>query len=181
MIDASSSALLPQPTTQHIGSLPTPRSSHTLIPCSYSPNTDTSVFRLIFIDFEGCNWVCDMSKRAMMEVMQIRNGLMVTPPKEAMQVLFERLANDPRNEVWTQWSVKSALEKLVKKASGMGIVAENRCFIRTKTVCRRMNGYTNGASKAKWIKLVATLHFAGGAVSRLSTIWVFFSYNRFFG
>ncbi|KAL4077885.1 hypothetical protein J3A83DRAFT_4186152 [Scleroderma citrinum] len=75
-----------------------------------------------------------MSKRAMMEVMQIRNGLMVTPPKEAMQVLFERLANDPRNEVWTQWSVKSALEKLVKKASGMGIVAENRCFIRTKTV-----------------------------------------------
>lgn len=126
------------------------------------PKYRHSASRLIFVDFEGCLWVRDMSKRAITEMIQDGKGPMVEPPEETMQVL-ERLADDPRNEIWvlSGLPVKGALEKLAERVPGVGIVAENGCFIKTKEVRRRANGHTNGtSSKPDWINIVANLDFA---------------------
>ena len=93
--------------------------------------------RLIFINFEGCLWVRDPSKRAMTELAQSGKGPMAEPSEEAMQVL-ENLADDLRNEVWvlSRLSVKGTLERLAKRVPSvessqkMGVLLGPRRLVR---------------------------------------------------
>ncbi|KAG6333800.1 hypothetical protein ID866_5295 [Astraeus odoratus] len=125
------------------------------------PKYRHSASRLFFVDFEGCLWVRDMSKTAMTEMMQNGRGPMLEPSEDAVKVL-ERLAEDPKNEVWvlSGLPVRGTLERLAERLPGVGIVAENGCFIKTRGVSGKVNGYANGASKGKWINMVANLDFA---------------------
>ena len=147
--------------TEHISVFTDPSLVPPLDLARLIPKYRHSASRLIFVDFEGCLWVRDMSKRAITEMMQNGKGPMVEPSEEAMQVL-ENLADDPRNEIWvlSGLPMKGALEKLAERVPGVGIVAENGCFIKTKEVRRRANGHMNGTSKANWINIVANLDFA---------------------
>ncbi|KIK15015.1 hypothetical protein PISMIDRAFT_16818 [Pisolithus microcarpus 441] len=99
-----------------------------------------------------------MSKSAMIEMMRSGKGRMVEPPETTMQVL-ERLAGDPKNEIWvlSGLSVKGALERLAQRVPSVGIVAENGCFVKTREIGNRRNGQSNGE---RWINMVANLDFA---------------------
>ncbi|KAI6023019.1 glycosyltransferase family 20-domain-containing protein [Pisolithus microcarpus] len=117
-----------------------------------------STTRLVFVDREGCLWMRDMSKGAMIEMMRTGKGPMVEPPEATMQVL-EKLADDPNNEIWvlSGLPVKGALERLAQKVPSVGIVAENRCFVKTREISNRTNGQSNGT---RWINMMANLDFA---------------------
>ncbi|KAI5992797.1 glycosyltransferase family 20 protein [Pisolithus albus] len=122
------------------------------------PKYRHSTTRLVFVDFEGCLWVRDMSKSAMIEVVGTGRGPMVGPSEATMQVL-EKLAGDPKNEIWvlSGLPVKGALERLAQRVPSVGIVAENGCFVKTREIGNRTNGQSNGA---RWINMVANLDFA---------------------
>ncbi|OBZ75031.1 putative alpha,alpha-trehalose-phosphate synthase [UDP-forming] subunit [Grifola frondosa] len=99
--------------------------------------------RLLLIDFEGTMWRRDLRTLAQGEGM-------LDPPEEVIRLL-NRLADDPRNEVWllSGLQVKGALEVVEKKAPKIGIVAENGCFIKTRLG-------RNGESS--WINMVANFN-----------------------
>ncbi|KAI6023022.1 glycosyltransferase family 20 protein [Pisolithus microcarpus] len=122
------------------------------------PKYRHSTTRLVFVDLEGCLWVRDMSKSAMIEMMRSGKGPMVEPPEATMQVL-EKLAGDPKNEIWvlSGLPVKGALERLAERVPSVGIVAENGCFVKTREIGKKSNGQSNGA---RWINMVANLDFA---------------------
>ena len=147
--------------TEHISLFTDPSLVPPLDLARLIPKYRHSASRLVFVDFEGCLWVRDLSKRAMIELAQSGKGPMAEPSEEAMQAL-ENLADDPRNEVWvlSGLPVKGALERLAERVPGVGIVAENGCFIKTKEARKGINGHTNGGGKAKWINMVANLDFA---------------------
>ncbi|OCH91316.1 hypothetical protein OBBRIDRAFT_873262 [Obba rivulosa] len=94
--------------------------------------------RLLLIDFEGTMWQRDMQT--------IVSGKF-DPPSDAI-ALLNRLAEDPKNEVWllSGLPVKDALEKVAEQAPKIGIVAENGCFIKTRSG-------RNGDSE--WLSMVA--------------------------
>lgn len=144
------------------------------------PKYRHSPSRLILLDFEGCVWVRDMSKQAIVQMVQEGKGPMVEPTEEAIKVL-ERLTEDVRNEVWvlSGLPIKGALEKVAERVPRVGIVAENGCFIKVREIGSKKggvgefvdghangyttndsNGHTNGVSKAKWINMVANLDLA---------------------
>lgn len=122
------------------------------------PKYRHSASRLIFVDLEGCLWVRDMSRNAMMEMMKSGKGPMVEIPESTIQVLG-RMVDDPKNEVWvlSGLPVKGALERLAERVPSVGIVAENGCFVKTREISGKSNGQTNGA---RWINMVANLDFA---------------------
>ncbi|KAI6016530.1 hypothetical protein EDC04DRAFT_3093652 [Pisolithus marmoratus] len=117
-----------------------------------------STSRLIFVDLEGCLWVRDMSKSAMMEMFTSGKGPMVELPEATMQVL-ESMADDPKNEIWvlSGLPVKGALERLAGRDPRAGIVAENGCFVKTRGISNKSSGQSNGA---RWVNMVANLDFA---------------------
>ncbi|TBU43087.1 glycosyltransferase family 20-domain-containing protein, partial [Dichomitus squalens] len=84
--------------------------------------------RLLLFDFEGTIWTRDIITIA-------RNaGATGTPefeaPEEAIKLL-NRLAEDPRNQVWLLSGLtKKMLDVVAEKAPTIGIVAENGCFIK---------------------------------------------------
>ncbi|THG96790.1 hypothetical protein EW026_g5099 [Hermanssonia centrifuga] len=89
------------------------------------PRYKHSQSRLLLIDFEGTLWIREPASLALKGVFD--------PPDEAVAVL-NKLAEDPRNEVWllSGLQVKGALEKIAEAAPKIGIVAENGCFIKTR-------------------------------------------------
>jgi trehalose 6-phosphate synthase complex regulatory subunit len=107
------------------------------------PRYKHSPRRLLLLDFEGTLWRPDMS----------RAGLLApfTPPEGAVELLKKFTANK-RNEVWllSGLPVKS-LEQVAARAPGVGMVAENGCFVRLPS---RGTGNTGGA----WITMVANLN-----------------------
>ncbi|KAI6022053.1 glycosyltransferase family 20-domain-containing protein [Pisolithus marmoratus] len=122
------------------------------------PEYRHSASRLIFVDLEGCLWVRDMSKSAMMEMCKSGKGPMVELPEATMPVL-ESMADDPKNEIWvlSGLPVKGALERLALRVPTAGIVAENGCFVKTREISNKSSGQSNGA---RWINMVANLDFA---------------------
>ena len=105
------------------------------------PRYRHSQTRLLLIDFEGTLWIRDP--------LALVKGVF-DPPKETINVL-NRLAEDPRNEVWllSGLQVKGALEKIAEAAPKIGIVAENGCFIKTRPG-------RNGEST--WLNMVANFN-----------------------
>ncbi|PCH42911.1 glycosyltransferase family 20 protein [Wolfiporia cocos MD-104 SS10] len=105
------------------------------------PSYRHSQKRLLLIDFEGTMWQRDMRKLG-------RD--VFDPPAEALDVL-NRLADDPRNEVWllSGLPVAGTLEVVAEAAPKIGIVAENGCFIKSRPG-------RNGDSS--WISTVANFN-----------------------
>ncbi|TFY58376.1 hypothetical protein EVJ58_g6450, partial [Rhodofomes roseus] len=91
--------------------------------------------RLLLIDLEGAMWIRDMRKLSRAEF---------NPPKEAIDVL-NRLADDPRNEVWllSGLPVKGMLDVVAEMAPKVGIVAENGCYIKTRPTRGGESTWTN--------------------------------------
>ncbi|KAI6030068.1 glycosyltransferase family 20-domain-containing protein [Pisolithus marmoratus] len=102
------------------------------------PKYHHSASRLIFVDVEGCLWVRDMSKSAMMEMFKTGKGPMVELPEATMRVL-ESMADDPKNEIWvlSGLPVKGALERPAERVPKVGIVAENGCFVKTREISNK--------------------------------------------
>ncbi|KAI6022070.1 glycosyltransferase family 20-domain-containing protein [Pisolithus marmoratus] len=125
---------------------------------SLIPKYRHSTSRLIFVDLEGCLWVRDMSKSAMMEMFKSGKGPMVELPEATIRVL-ESMADDPKNEIWvlSGLPVKEALERLPERVPKVGIVAENGCFVKAREISNKSGGQSNGA---RWINMVANLDFA---------------------
>ena len=107
------------------------------------PRYKHSSKRLLLLDFEGAIWIRDMS----------RTGLLAPfEPQQQILALLKRFAGDPRNEVWllSGLPVKGVLDKIAAAVPGVGIVAENGCFIKTRETKK---------TRATWIDMVANLNF----------------------
>ncbi|KAI5992794.1 glycosyltransferase family 20-domain-containing protein [Pisolithus albus] len=96
------------------------------------PKYRHSTSRPGFVDPEVWLWVRDMSKSAMIEMMRSGKGPMTEPPEATTQML-EKLADDPKNEIWILRGLP------------------------TRGIGKKSNGQANGA---RWINLVANLDCA---------------------
>lgn len=107
------------------------------------PRYKHSSKRLLLLDFEGAVWIRDMSRAGLLAPFE---------PQPQALALLKRFADDPRNEVWllSGLPIKNVLEKIAATVPGVGIVAENGCFIRTRETKK---------SPATWIDMVANLNF----------------------
>lgn len=107
------------------------------------PRYKHSSKRLLLLDFEGAIWIRDMSRAGLLAPFE---------PQQQTIALLKRFANDLRNEVWllSGLPVKGVLDKIAAAVPGVGIVAENGCFIRTRETKK---------SPATWIDMVANLNF----------------------
>ncbi|KAG1750509.1 glycosyltransferase family 20 protein [Suillus paluster] len=105
------------------------------------PRYKHSPRRLLLFDFEGTLWRRDMSRTELLAPF--------TPPEGALEIL-NKFSGNKRNEVWllSGLPVKS-LEKVAAKVPGVGIVAENGCFVRIPV---------NGGKGGVWISMVANLN-----------------------
>ncbi|EKM52411.1 glycosyltransferase family 20 protein [Phanerochaete carnosa HHB-10118-sp] len=106
------------------------------------PRYKHSQTRLLLVDFEGTIWLRDPAALALRGEFEI--------PQEAIASL-SKLAEDPRNEVWllSGLQVKGALEKIAAIAPKIGIVAENGCFIKTRS---------DRHGEAGWVNMVANFN-----------------------
>ncbi|KZT21795.1 glycosyltransferase family 20 protein [Neolentinus lepideus HHB14362 ss-1] len=104
------------------------------------PGYKHSEKRLLLLDFEGTIWNRDPRNRAF-------------EPPEEVYGLLNKLAGDPKNDVWilSGLPAKGAMEVLAQKVPKVGIVAENGCFIKTKP---SRNG------EAQWINMVANFNLS---------------------
>lgn len=131
------------------------------------PKYRYSMKRLIFVDFEGTLWIRDLSREGLMRMLEDENGDAPAPnadgiikkntkigPPEDMLNTLEKLVEDRRNEVWllSGLRVKGVLERVAERLPGMGIVAENGCFI--KTIKARSSTSPHG----DWINMVASFN-----------------------
>ncbi|KAH0834220.1 glycosyltransferase family 20 protein [Lanmaoa asiatica] len=95
--------------------------------------------RLLLLDFEGAIWIRDMSRAGLLAPFE---------PQQQTLALLNRFVDDARNEVWllSGLPVKGVLDKIAAAVPGMGIVAENGCFVKTretkKTPCDILNYFT---------------------------------------
>ncbi|KAG8215355.1 glycosyltransferase family 20 protein [Butyriboletus roseoflavus] len=107
------------------------------------PRYKHSSKRLLLVDFEGVIWIRDMSRAGLLAPFE---------PQQTTLALFDRFVNDPRNEVWllSGLPVKGVLDKIAAAVPGMGIVAENGCFIKMRETKK---------TPAMWINMVANLNF----------------------
>ena len=107
------------------------------------PRYKHSSKRLLLLDFEGAIWIRDMSRASL---------LAPFAPKEEILALLKRFTDDPRNEVWllSGLPVKGVLDKIAVAVPGVGIIAENGCFIKTRETKK---------TPAMWVDMVANLNF----------------------
>ena len=107
------------------------------------PRYKHSSKRLLLLDFEGAVWIRDMSRAGLLAPFE---------PQQQTLTLLKRFADDPRNEVWllSGLPVKGVLDKIAAAVPGVGIVAENGCFIKTRET-KKMPG--------TWIDMVANWNF----------------------
>ncbi|KAF5353408.1 hypothetical protein D9756_007953 [Leucocoprinus leucothites] len=103
--------------------------------------------RLVLVDFEGTLWRRDLTRRGLQAYLEGDFKI----PEGPLDVL-KSLANDKRNDVWllSGLPVKGVLEQVAEKVPGIGIVAENGCFIKTKP--------GRNSATGEWINLVANLN-----------------------
>ncbi|KIY50195.1 glycosyltransferase family 20 protein [Fistulina hepatica ATCC 64428] len=83
--------------------------------------------RLLFLDFEGTLWQRTVPRRA-------RGATDACPSGEVNILdLLGKLASDSRNEVWLMsgLAVNGVLDLVAERIPGIGIIAENGCFIKT--------------------------------------------------
>ncbi|EAU87507.2 trehalose-phosphatase [Coprinopsis cinerea okayama7 len=116
------------------------------------PRYKHSMKRLILIDFEGTLWRRDLSHAGMAKTLRKEDEWSEEDedwPKESVEVL-KALSEDRRNEVWVLSGLArtGVLGKVAKVVPKVGIVAENGCFIRTRT---------SRNSEGQWISMVS--HF----------------------
>ncbi|KAK0492831.1 alpha,alpha-trehalose-phosphate synthase [Armillaria luteobubalina] len=104
--------------------------------------------RLVLVDLEGTLW----DREKFRSKMKFKKGVDVLDPglKAAIEVL-RCLNADKRNEVWvlSGLTVQGALGVVAKELPDIGIVAENGCFIKTRT--RR-------GQPSQWINMVGNLN-----------------------
>lgn len=107
------------------------------------PRYKHSSKRLLLLDFEGAIWIRDMSRAGLLAPFE---------PQQKAIALLNRFADDPRNDVWllSGLPVKGVLDKIAAAVPGIGIVAENGCFIKTRETKK---------TAATWINMVGTLNF----------------------
>jgi trehalose 6-phosphate synthase/phosphatase len=107
------------------------------------PRYKHSSKRLLLLDFEGATWIRDMSRAGLLAPFE---------PQPQILALLKRFADDQRNEVWllSGLPVKGVLDKIAAAVPGVGIVAENGCFVKTRETKK---------SPATWIDMVANLNF----------------------
>ncbi|KAJ3568203.1 hypothetical protein NP233_g5869 [Leucocoprinus birnbaumii] len=100
--------------------------------------------RLILVDFEGTLWRRDLTRRGLQAYLE---GDFKIP--EAPLEALKNLSEDKRNDVWllSGLPVKDVLERVAEKVPGIGIVAENGCYIKTKPA--------KNSPAGEWINLVA--------------------------
>ncbi|KAG6371761.1 glycosyltransferase family 20-domain-containing protein [Boletus reticuloceps] len=98
---------------------------------------------LLLLDFEGTIWIHDMSRAGLLAPFE---------PQQQTLALLKHFADDPCNELWllSGLPVKGVLDKIAVAVPGVGIVSENRCFIKTRE--------TNNTPTA-WINTVANMNF----------------------
>ena len=79
--------------------------------------------RLLLIDFEGTIWQRDIRTIARNAGVLAGARREFVPPEEAIRLL-NKLAEDPRNQVWllSGLPVKGMLDVVAEKAPGIGIV-----------------------------------------------------------
>ncbi|KAF8063976.1 alpha,alpha-trehalose-phosphate synthase [Lyophyllum atratum] len=109
------------------------------------PSYRHSPSRLILVDLEGVLWRRDLSREGLVRMEEdYKGGREVEVPGEVVGWL-ERLVGEGRNEVWVLSGLRvgGVLERLGERVPGLGIVAENGCFIKTIR-----NTPTPGASRA---------------------------------
>lgn len=116
------------------------------------PRYKHSLKRLILIDFEGTLWRRDLSKEGMLNTMLRPESEWEETdewwPKEGVDLL-RALAEDRKNEVWLMSGLGRAgiLGKVAKVLPRVGIVAENGCFVRTRSGRPGENG--------QWVSMVS--------------------------
>jgi hypothetical protein len=115
------------------------------------PRYKHSMKRLILVDFEGTLWRRDLSKDGMQCRMLRKEEEWSEEdeawPKDSVELL-KTLADDKKNEVWVLSGLvrTGILGKLSKVAPKVGIIAENGCFIKTRS--------TRG-QEGQWISMVS--------------------------
>ncbi|KAJ2921413.1 hypothetical protein H1R20_g15685, partial [Candolleomyces eurysporus] len=120
------------------------------------PRYKHSMKRLILIDFEGTLWRRDLSKEGMQNWMLRKEPEWSEDdeawPKESVELL-KSLAEDKKNEVWVLSGLARTgiLGKLTKVAPKVGIIAENGCFIKTRTT-KNVDG--------QWISMVSQFNLS---------------------
>ncbi|EIW74943.1 glycosyltransferase family 20 protein [Coniophora puteana RWD-64-598 SS2] len=107
------------------------------------PRYKYSSRRLLLFDLEGTLWLRDMSRAALQAPF---TGL----PEGPVNVL-RRLVKDARNEVWvlSGLQAKGVLDKVAEAVPGVGVVAENGCFIRTRGTRRE---------PAEWVSMLGSFN-----------------------
>ncbi|KAH7905019.1 glycosyltransferase family 20-domain-containing protein, partial [Hygrophoropsis aurantiaca] len=107
-----------------------------LDPARLLPRYKHSTKRLLLFDFEGALWQRDMSRAGLQR-----------PPQHVLDLL-RRFAADRRNEVWllSGLPVRGVMERVAEACPGVGVVAENGCFIKPR------------GERARWLNMVANFN-----------------------
>ncbi|TFK27244.1 hypothetical protein FA15DRAFT_666537 [Coprinopsis marcescibilis] len=118
------------------------------------PRYKHSLRRLILIDFEGTLWRRDLTHDGMTKTLRKENEWSEEDedwPREIVEVL-KSLSEDRKNEVWVLSGLSrlGVLGKIAKVVPKVGIVAENGCFIRTRS---------SRSGEGQWISMVARFNF----------------------
>jgi len=152
---------------------------HTVVP-HLGPQLLISKFkhssrRLILVDFEGTLRRRDLTKKGVLEIMEMIEGLEKGGelPKEVEETVgvIGKLSEDWKNEVWllSGLRVKGVLEKIVERVPEVGIVAENGCFVKM-----RDDGVGGGG---EWISMVSNLNLTWkGACLEILSYYVSFHF-----
>ncbi|KAF9522515.1 alpha,alpha-trehalose-phosphate synthase [Crepidotus variabilis] len=162
--------------TEHTSSLEDPSSTLSsagtavplLKPSLLLPRYKHSTKRLILIDFEGTLWKRDLTRKGLLDLqkntdLELRKKEGLSPevalPKEVEDLIdvLRRLSDDRKNEVWLMSGlrVKGVLEAVADRVAKVGIVAENGCFLKTRSV-GSFTGENNFAGE--WISMVSNFN-----------------------
>ncbi|KAF9556929.1 hypothetical protein CPC08DRAFT_764923 [Agrocybe pediades] len=114
--------------------------------------------RVIFVDFEGTLWRRDLSKKGVLganapfDAAAKEEDLPPLPQQvqDAIGVLG-KLSEDRKNEVWllSGLRIQGVLDRVARRLPKIGIVAENGCFIKTRSV---------GSFNGEWINMVSNFN-----------------------
>ncbi|KAF8963230.1 alpha,alpha-trehalose-phosphate synthase [Flammula alnicola] len=149
--------------TEHTASLDDPSNSSSsssapiLTPSLLLPKYKHSQKRLILVDFEGTLWRRDLTQKGVLQFLGGKGNSEVELPKEVEDAIgvLGKLAEDRRSEVWllSGLQMKGVLEAVAERVPKVGIVAENGCFIKTRSVGSGVNA--NGKpTGGDWINMV---------------------------
>jgi len=101
---------------------------------------------LLLLDLEDTLWTRKTSAG------MIKQGTPFTVPQEVFDLL-NKLKGDPKNEVWvlSGLPIKGGMDQIANNAPGVGLIAENGCFIKTLPTREH---------PSEWISMVANFNLS---------------------